>query len=244
MTQLDQLSSDDIAARLSGPPEERAALIREGAEAGLAEAQAVYGQMLLDGAGVAQDRAAAFGWFWKAAQQGHMMGLNMLGRCYDLGWGTAVDKARAAECFRVAAESGLDWGMYNYGSALALGASVAQDKAAALGWFRKAAALGHAKSINFVGSFHEEGTLVPRDLSAAAECYRQAAEGGDFRAMFNHARMLAEADDIDGALSWIARCGETATPAFRDKALAWLAQVPDTRLRAEGIAALRGEGAC
>jgi hypothetical protein len=58
MTQLDQLSSEEIAARLSGSPEERAALIREGAEAGVAEAQAVYGQMLLDGAAMPARRSA------------------------------------------------------------------------------------------------------------------------------------------------------------------------------------------
>ncbi len=241
MTQLDPLSSEDIAARLSGSPEARAALIREGAEAGLAEAQAVYGQMLLD----AQKPAEAFGWFWKAAQQGHPMGLNMLGRCYDLGWGTRIDKGRAAACFRVAAEAGLDWGMYNYGSALALGAGLTQDKAAALGWFQKASAMGHAKSTNFVGSFHEEGDLLPRDMAAAADCYARAAEGGDFRGMFNHARMLAEAGDVDGALQWIGRCGAEARPVFRDKALAWLAQVPDMRLRTEGSALLRkGSDAC
>jgi uncharacterized protein len=235
MTQLDQMSSEDIAARLSGSPEARAALIREGAEAGLAEAQAVYGQMLLDG----QKPAEAFSWFWKAAQQGHPMGLNMLGRCYDLGWGTRIDKVRAAECFRVAAEAGLDWGMYNYGSALALGQGLTQDKAAALGWFQKAAAMGHAKSRNFVGSFYEEGVLLDRDMRAAAECYAQAAEGGDFRGMFNHARLLAEAGDVEGALLWLERCGAAATPAFRDKALAWLAQVPDMRLRDAGSAFLR-----
>ena len=53
MTALDTLSPDAIAARLSGSSEERAAFVREAAEAGVAEAQAVYGQMLLDGAGVA-----------------------------------------------------------------------------------------------------------------------------------------------------------------------------------------------
>ncbi|MDG2535528.1 tetratricopeptide repeat protein [Sphingomonas sp. HITSZ_GF] len=237
MTQLDQLSSEEIAARLSGSPEERAALLREAAEAGLAEAQAVYGQMLLD----AQNPGEAFGWFWKAARQGHPMALNMLGRCYDLGWGTRIDKVRAAECFRVAAEAGLDWGMYNYGSALALGAGLTRDKAAALGWFQKAAAMGHAKSRNFLGSFYEDGELLARDMDAAAACYAQAAEGGDFRGMFNHARMLAQAGDIEGALLWIGRCGEAATAPFRDKALAWLAQVPDMRLRAEGSALLRKE---
>ena len=102
------LSPDDIAARLSGSPEERAAFVRACAEAGEAEAQAVYGQILLDGAGVPKDETAALGWFVRAAARHHLMAINMVGRCYDLGWGTAPDKARAAECYRIAAERGLD----------------------------------------------------------------------------------------------------------------------------------------
>jgi TPR repeat protein len=104
---IEALSSDEIAARLSGSAESRAALIREGAEAGVAEAQAVWGQMLLD-AGEARE---GFGWFGKAAAQGHLMALNMVGRCYDLGWGVGVDKARAAECFRIAAGRGVLFAM-------------------------------------------------------------------------------------------------------------------------------------
>ncbi|MCX8475168.1 MAG: tetratricopeptide repeat protein [Sphingomonas sp.] len=215
---LDSISPQEIVARLSGSPEERAALIREGAEAGVAETQAVYGQMLLDGG----DPHAGFAWFNKAAAQGHLMALNMVGRCYDLGQGTPVNKARAAECFRIAAERGLDWGMYNYATALALGDGVAEDKAAALGWFEKAAAMGNAKAVNYVGSFHEDGWVVARDMTKAAICYARAAEGGDFRGQFNHARMLAERGDLAAARGWLARCGETATPAFTEKARAWI----------------------
>ena len=51
--------------------------------------------------------------------------------------------------------------------------------------------------------------------------------------------MLADADDVDGALLWLARVGETATPAFMEKATAWLAASENERLRTEGIAALR-----
>ena len=215
---LDRLSDEAIAARLSGSPEDRAALIREGAEAGVAEAQAVWGQMELD----AGNAAAGFGWFNKAAAQGHLMALNMVGRCYDLGWGVGVDKARAAECFRIAAARGLDWAMYNYATALALGEGVAEDKPAALGWFEKAAALGNAKAINHVGSFHEDGWAVPQNLAKAAEHYARAAEGGDFRGQFNHARMLLAEGRVDEAREWLARSAQTATPAFREKAAAWL----------------------
>ena len=185
----------------------------------MAEAQAVLGQMLLD-----KGRAGeGFAWFNKAAAQGHLMALNMVGRCYDLGWGTRVDKVRAAECFRIAAERGLDWAMYNYGTALALGEGVAEDRPAALGWFEKAAALGNAKAVNHVGSFHEDGWVVARDIVKAAEFYARAAEGGDFRGAFNHARMLLEAGRVDEARDWLRKAAETGTPAFVEKVRAWLA---------------------
>jgi TPR repeat protein len=219
---LNAMSAEDLAARLSGPPEERAALVRAAAEAGVAEAQAVYGQMLLDGAGVGRDQREALRWFSRAAAAGHVIAINMVGRCYDLGWGVAIDKARAVEWYRAAAHRGLDWGMYNYATLLALGHGIDQDRTAALSWLRQAAALGNAKAINFVGSFHEDGWVVDRDMATAAEYYRQAAEGGDFRGQFNHARMLIDAGDIAAAILWLRRLPETATPAFLGKVREWL----------------------
>jgi hypothetical protein len=240
MTALDALSADDIAARLAAPPAERAAFLRAAAEAGHAEAQSVYGQMLLDGTGVAMDARAALGWFTRAAAQHHPMALNMVGRCYDLGWGTAVDKPRAAACFRVAAEHGLVEAIYNYATLLALGEGVAEDKPAALALFERAAALGYAKAINHVGSFAEDGWVHPRDMAKAADCYARAATTGDFRGQFNHARMLIAAGGIDAALPWLARAGAGGTPAFVAKAAAWLRDHGDERLAGEGVAALAG----
>ena len=233
------MSADDIAARLSGSAQDRAVFLRELAEAGVADAQALYGQVLLDGAGVAQDAAAALGWFVRAAAQQHLMGLNMVGRCYDLGWGTEPDKVRAAECYRVAAERGLDWAMYNYATLLALGHGVAEDKGAALAWLRRAAALGNAKAINFVGSFHEDGWVVERDLAVAARLYARAAQGGDFRGCFNHARMLGRAGRIEEAIGWLKRAGAAATPAFVEQAAAWLAESDVPAFRRRGVQALR-----
>ena len=239
MVDVTTLSRDEIAARLSAPPAERAAFIRACAEAGEAEAQAVYGQMLLDGVVVAKDPAAALGWFVRGAAQHHLMAINMVGRCYDLGWGTPPDKARAADCYRIAAERGLDWGMYNYATLLALGDGVGEDKPAALAWFRKAAALGNAKAINFVGSFHEDGWVVQRDMAAAALCYARAAQGGDFRGCFNHARMLGAAGRVEDAIGWLKRAGASATPAFVEKAAAWLAASELPAFRVRGVQAIR-----
>lgn len=219
------------------------------AEDGDADAQALYGQLLLDGNGVAQDAVAGFGWFNRAAGQGHLMGLNMVGRCYDLGWGVAVDKARAADCYRVAAERGFDWAMYNYATLLALGEGVAEDKPAALGWFEKAAKMGTgilaAKATNFVGSFHEDGWVVARDLVKAARLYERAAEGGDFRGMFNHARMLGDKGRTEDALKWIQRAGAAANPAFVARAAEFLDASPVAAFRARGRSVIeRGAARC
>jgi TPR repeat protein len=201
--------------------------------------------MLLDGVHVARDVRAGLGWFLKAAAQGHLMGLNMVGRCYDLGWGVRVDKARAAECYRIAAERGLDWAMYNYATLLALGEGVAEDKTSALAWFNKAAKLGNAKAMNFVGSFHEDGWIVPRDLGKAATYYARAGQGGDFRGAFNHARMLGDKGRAEEALKWIERAGETATPAFVEKAAAFLDASPVPAFRVRGRTAIeRGAARC
>ena len=217
--------------------------MRAAAEGGEAEAQALYGQMLLDGREVARDDAAALGWFTRAAAQHHLMALNMVGRCYDLGWGTPVDKARAAECFRIAAARGLAEAQYNYATLLALGEGVAQDRAAALAWLERAAAQGFAKAVNFIGSFAEDGWAGPVDLARAASCYARAAAGGDFRGCFNHARMLIGAGRIDEALPWIRRAGALGNARFVRQVESWLAASGDARLAEEGAAMLRkGEG--
>lgn len=240
MLDVAALTRDDVVARLSGTPEERATFLRAAAEAGHAEAQAVYGQMLLDGMGVPGDRASAFGWFVRAAAQHHLVALNMVGRCYDFGWGVAVDSVRAAECFRIAAERGLVWGMYNHATALALGRGVAEDRPAALGWLERAAGAGEglarAKSLNFIGSFAEDGWAGPRDMPKAARCYADAAAGGDFRGCFNHARLLADAGDIDAAVHWIGEAARLGHDRFRGQMRGWLDRAPEP-LRTRGLAA-------
>ena len=80
--------------------------------------------------------------------------------------------------------------------------------------------------MNFVGSFYEDGWVVSRDMAKAARHYARAAKGGDFRGCFNHARMLGEQGRPEEALTWIERAGSTATPAFVEKAAAFLDASP------------------
>ena len=71
-----------------------------------------------------------------------------------------------------------------------------------------------------------------RDMAKAALCYRLAAEAGDFRGQFNHARLLAEAGQIDQALDWIGRAGDAASPDFKAKMRAYCEAAPVPALNA------------
>ncbi len=218
-----QESVAELRTILERDPVAAAALLKRGAEAGLPDAQARYGEKLLAGDGVAQDRHEALRWFITAAHADHPAAINMVGRCHEKGWGTAVDETVAARCYRRAAEAGLDWGMYNYAGALGQGIGVEKDERAAVAWFGRAAALGHAKSIGIVGALHEEGRLLPRDMAAAERGYRTAAQGGDFRSQFHLARLSVARGDT-AAASWL----QAAWAGAHDRYRAFMAEYLDT----------------
>ncbi|WP_159977755.1 MULTISPECIES: tetratricopeptide repeat protein [unclassified Novosphingobium] len=230
--EIESWSAEEARERLSASDAEVAGIMKVAAEAGLAEAQALYGQILLDGKGIPRDEKEALRWFSSSAQAGHVMAMNMVGRCCEHGWGTPVDKVRAAQWYEAAAERGLDWGMYNLATLHCLGEGVPLDREAAFRLYSRAARAGHVKSINLLGGFHEDGWVVMRDMDVAADHYRRAAEGGDFRGEFNHARMLIEAGCIDEALVWLRKLEASATPAFLGKVSGWLAARPESELRA------------
>ncbi|HEY9272153.1 MULTISPECIES: tetratricopeptide repeat protein [Achromobacter] len=201
--------------REQGPAEDYAAWIRAAAELGLIEAQTIYGQMLLDGAGVERDQEQGLAWFKRAAHADHPMAINMVGRCYENGWGVPRDDTVAAYWFRLAADKGLDWGMYNYAHMLRSGrGSVTQNSAAALALYQKAAQAGHVKSIGVVGRYYEAGDVVEQDMDRAFDCYQRCAEGGDFRGMFHLGRLLLLRGRKEDAVQWLIQVPETATPAF------------------------------
>ncbi len=197
------LNVEQLQSMLDDSPVRAAQAILVAAKEGVVDAQALLGQILLEGRGIARDEALALRWFQIAAHGGHWMARNMTGRCLEHGWGCAVDEAAAARNYRLAAEAGLDWGQYNYANLLATGRGVAQDRAQALAFYRLAAEQGHAKSMNLLGRYLEDGQYCPQDLDAAVAWYRRSAEGGDFRGQFSYAAVLADRGLIEEALGWL-----------------------------------------
>lgn len=208
------LDGNQLRAMLEDSPASAARAILIAAQANMVDAQALLGQILLDGNGIERDQALALVWFQIAARRGHAMAQNMAGRCHEHGWGCEPDAAKAAEHYRLAAEAGLDWGFYNYGNLLATGRGVNKDQARALACYRKAAELGHAKSLNLLGRYLEDGIFCQQDLAAAYDCYRRSAEGGDFRGQFSHAAVLADEGRIGEALHWLRKALSSGNSTF------------------------------
>lgn len=206
-------------------------LVRDAAFRGVADAQLIYGQILLDGKLLDCDPGQAFHWFERAALGGNVLAMNMVGRCLEQGWGVARSATLAAPWFRRSAEEGNEWGMYNLATLLTLGDGVAENKAEAYLWLKRAAEMGHAKSINILGGFYEDGWEVQRDMEKARECYRQAAMLGDFRGYFNFARFLIEEGKVSEAIYWLKKVPETATPAFLAKMRGFFINSPVVAVR-------------
>lgn len=199
----ESLDGEQLARMLEENPARAAQAILIAARENIVDAQALLGQILLDGNGIEQDQVLALQWFAIAAQRGHSMARNMLGRCHEHGWGCEPDAAKAAGHYLIAAEHGLDWGLYNLGNLLSTGRGIQQDPRRALNCYRQAANMGHAKSMNLMGRYLEEGYCCQTDLPAAYEWYRRSAEAGDFRGQFSYAAVLADQGHIEQAVAWL-----------------------------------------
>ncbi|MCK8666369.1 sel1 repeat family protein [Pseudomonas azerbaijanoccidens] len=226
------LDGDALKSMLDESPARAAQAILMAAREDILDAQALLGQILLDGQGIAQDQPLAVRWFDIAARRGHLMARNMLGRCHEHGWGCEADASLAARHYQMAAEAGLDWAMYNYANLLATGRGVVEDQQRALSLYRQAAELGHAKSMNLLGRYLEEGRVCPADPTAARDWYRRSAEGGDFRGQFSFAAMLADDGNIEGALIWLRKALAGGNLNFLRVASQALTGATDPRIQA------------
>jgi uncharacterized protein len=175
--------------------------------------------MLLEGNAVPKDVDAAFKWFQRAAAQGHIDAINMVGRCHDMGWGTPEDPGAAAEHFQRAAESGHAWAQYNLGHLYLDGRGVGRDRAIAYSYYLRSAEQGHPRAMSLVGRCCEEGWGRPRDPDAAAGWYERSAQAGYFRGQYNWATHLLEAGRIEEAAHWFELAARSGTPAVREAVL-------------------------
>jgi TPR repeat protein len=231
------LDTERLEAHLVSNPRAAAVAIRDAAEQGSAAAQLIFGQLLLDGRGVAPDPRAAWGWFERAAAQGDVEARNMVGRCHERGWGVLQDYRLAAPHFERAIEHGHVWAKVNLAQILMrLGDPAERPRAYEL--FRQAAEQGNLKAISSLARFLEEGWVVPADPARAIVLYRLAAERGDHWAKFNLATLVLAAGDRNSAITLFSDAIVRSDAGFRRRVAPLLLDRPDPDLRALGLDAL------
>jgi TPR repeat protein len=213
-----QMHPDQVRSLFLNRPESTARWIGLLAFEGMPQAQLYYGQMLLEGTGVAKDERAGLSWFKRAASQNNLDAINMTGRCLENGWGCSVDVTLAATYYHRAANAGHAWAQYNLGHLYLDGLGIERNLEKAHLCYLQAATQNHARAMNLVGRCCEQGWGTPKDLAAAAAWYRRSAEGGYFRGQYNWASVLVMRGRAEEAMPWLERAMVTGTQAVRDAA--------------------------
>lgn len=169
--------------------EEAAALYREAAEAGHAEAQVALGRCYHNGEGVDQSDEEALKWYRRSAEQGSVEGIEQLGSCLIYTF-NEIEEGR--KNWQLAAERG----SISAATALAFiyeqGILVKMDLQQALIWYRKAKELGSDSADEHIRSCEEklrkqsvpldawfsqaEKLYSERKYREAVELYRKAAQ--------------------------------------------------------------------
>ncbi|WP_300528930.1 tetratricopeptide repeat protein [Maricaulis sp.] len=191
------------------------AMVQPRAAAGEAEAQLIYGRLLLNGVGAPQDDAGAMDQFLAAAEQGLPAAMNEYGRGLMIGRGRPANPDAGLDWLGRAAASGTASMAHDYAVALESFAG-AEQLAEALDWYRRAAEQDFLPSVTSLGVLYLDGRGVEADPARALNLFRRAAEAGDGRAQNNIGLMYSRGTgverDYEAAALWFERAAEQGLP--------------------------------
>lgn len=225
-----------IEALKAGDRQRAAAFLRPAAESGDGDAQALLGQLYLEGGGPKRDLFEAGKWLRAAAANGQAEGTYLLAVATAQGVLTppgidpedaAAREAEATRLYRAAAIAGSTPAQLAVGLRYARGQGVSRDVVEAGRWFRQAAEAGDADAAFNLGVLHASGALSPAvpDHAAARRWFEAAAEKGHAGARYNLGLMevegLAGPADPQAALRWFEAAAAQGLAEAR-AALAWM----------------------
>lgn len=183
-------------------------------EEGNVLAEDLLGNMLYWGYGTAQNKAEAFQWYMKAANQGFADAQCHIGWVYQHGY--SENNVKAAEWYQKAAEQGYVQAQYHLGNLYQTGKGVPLDKCKSAEWHKKAAEQGFLGSQAKLGGFYEQGWGVPMNLTEAVRWYETAANQGIANAQLSLGNCLFSgrgiAQDYVKAVGWYQKAAEQGIP--------------------------------
>lgn len=197
------------ALRVAGNHAEAATLAQTAADAQHTLGMRIYGRLMMDGRGVAQDQQGGYAMILAAANAGNVTAQYDIGRALHGGDGVAADKAAAAEWYRRAADAGHSLAQFAYGDALHRGEGVPQDIATAVRYFTLSAEQGYASAQVKLSYLYFRGEGVAKDYEASVMWARRAADQGDKIGQYNLGVLYHNGQgvekDYDQAREWFVR---------------------------------------
>ncbi|MGE4481161.1 tetratricopeptide repeat protein [Acidocella sp.] len=154
----------------------RAALLAQ-AEAGDAQAQLWLGATFAE-PGEREDRAAAFAWCARAAEQGLALAQANLAAMYLRGYGVEKNPAQAVLWLQKAAAQEDGPAQFELGNLLSNGHGLPRDETLAASWYRRAASNGHYPAQARLGYLFAHGVGVEKDRVEAFLWLSLAARHG------------------------------------------------------------------
>ncbi len=210
------IAKDFVAAR---------AIYKSIAEAGNAEAEFKYGNMLWDGSGGPQDRVEADRWNQKASDGGYGPATFNVGNPLTTSKRTPEEKARGLALLKTSFEQGYRDAAARIGMIYEEGIGVLVSYKEAARWYRLGAEYGNYRSQALYARMLANGNL-PQDLALARKYAELGAPGGEFERKVLEMVTRAQADAAGVAKAPEADAGkaeydEGSKYFFKDKAKAF-----------------------
>ena len=152
--------------------------LKQAAELGLLEAQAMYLSTLLEqsnGKDYTKEIKKCVEWIRTAAIDGNPEGQAILGEMYSEGAGVPENQETAVKWYRKAALQGNADAQYYLGECYYLGKGVAENDAEAVKWFQKAAVQGDTYAQYYLGECYYLGRGVAENDAEAVKWFQKAA---------------------------------------------------------------------
>ena len=182
---LDKAGIADASALLGiqalDSPQIAFAYLKKAADAGMAGAASLVGNMYYHGEGIGKNPAEAFKYFEKAAELKDLAGMESLADCYRTGVGTGVFQERAFNLYAELKDPSPRV-MYILGCYYNEGISTAKDPKKAAELFEKAATKGNVFAQAMLGIAHYEGSapFEEKDFDKAYSYLTKALENEAF----------------------------------------------------------------
>lgn len=181
----------------TGSKDKSSSSIKMLADQGDAEAMIEYGEILMSGKEVEQNKEEAVNYFKKALDKGALKGMVLYADALFDGEGISQDKEEAAKLYKIASERGSIESAIKYADMLFIGDGVEMNKTVAIKIYKKAADKGDLSSVLKYADIVYNGDGIDQDKEEAIHLYKSAADNGVVDAMFKYAVILYQGEDVD-----------------------------------------------